>query len=557
MDIIDSTLADFAENDLKELWESDYYADVVKVEEEDSWPAKEALKVASEVDWAGVLEGGGGGGGGGTGSSGGSGGGSGVVLNDRLMTEASLGVISQLSTLGGFGGFSSLLSTHAPLESSHHAQLSATATTDADESISTTTTAAADVNSPEVKVEHSYSLASDSSHPQSPLSDLESECFPAIPISEAEGGSSGGGGGGATGVTTTTTTTTTTTATTRFTTYITDRGPTSSSPSTTTTTTACVPISITTTTSTPNGAQRKGGTSFCVSSSASSTSSSSSSSPPSPECEAYEFLPANAVLAMPSLKTSLGLVRPSAVVVTQRSGGGGVHTTTSRLGLSSLTLRLPSSSSSSSSSSTATSSASPSSSSASPTSSSDAGFYLPPTPPSCSSSDSECGGQSPTRTPPLYEALTPQFCNPRKVASRVTVSRNPINTPLISSQPKGATGAINLTEEEKRTLLSEGYNIPSRLPLTKAEEKSLKKIRRKIKNKISAQESRRKKKDYMDALERKVDKLSSENVEYKRRIEMLQTSNSQLLVELQQLQCLVEQDEKYRLRSSPIATLLS
>ncbi|MPD04780.1 hypothetical protein E2C01_100487 [Portunus trituberculatus] len=26
MDIIDSTLADFAENDLKELWDSDYYA---------------------------------------------------------------------------------------------------------------------------------------------------------------------------------------------------------------------------------------------------------------------------------------------------------------------------------------------------------------------------------------------------------------------------------------------------------------------------------------------------------------------------------------------------
>lgn len=61
----------------------------------------------------------------------------------------------------------------------------------------------------------------------------------------------------------------------------------------------------------------------------------------------------------------------------------------------------------------------------------------------------------------------------------------------------------------------------------------------------------------MDALERKVEKLSSENIEYKRRIEMLQTSNSQLLVELQQLQCLVEQDEKYRLRSSSIATLMS
>ena len=58
-----------------------------------------------------------------------------------------------------------------------------------------------------------------------------------------------------------------------------------------------------------------------------------------------------------------------------------------------------------------------------------------------------------------------------------------------------------MTEEEKRTLLSEGYPVPTRLPLTKAEEKSLKKIRRKIKNKISAQESRRKKKEYMDTLE--------------------------------------------------------
>lgn len=68
---------------------------------------------------------------------------------------------------------------------------------------------------------------------------------------------------------------------------------------------------------------------------------------------------------------------------------------------------------------------------------------------------------------------------------------------------------VVLTEEEKRTLLAEGYPIPQRFPLSKSEERSLKKIRRKIKNKISAQESRRKKKEYMEELERRVQQLDS------------------------------------------------
>ncbi|XP_075234757.1 cyclic AMP response element-binding protein A-like isoform X2 [Lycorma delicatula] len=158
------------------------------------------------------------------------------------------------------------------------------------------------------------------------------------------------------------------------------------------------------------------------------------------------------------------------------------------------------------------------------------GFTLPPTPPSSTSSDSE-GNVSPAHSSSPSRRLFQSAATPS--------TRQPIQTPLISSQPKGSTGVLHLTEEEKRTLLAEGYPIPTRLPLTKAEEKSLKKIRRKIKNKISAQESRRKKKEYMDALERKVELLSSENSEFRKKITTLEDTNNSLVSQLNKLQALL------------------
>ncbi|KAL7635835.1 UNVERIFIED_CONTAM: hypothetical protein RMT77_013652 [Armadillidium vulgare] len=188
----------------------------------------------------------------------------------------------------------------------------------------------------------------------------------------------------------------------------------------------------------------------------------------------------------------------------------------------------------------------------------DSGFLYPPTPPSCSGSDSESGGYSPTRCTTVYETTTPPpLINMKKIGPIRSSTRNPIHTHLISSQPKGATGALYLTEEEKRTLISEGYAIPSKLPLTKAEEKSLKKIRRKIKNKISAQESRRKKKEYLDTLEHRVDLLTQENNAYRKKFETLQQKNQQLLQELERLQNMVNKEEKTVKRYTLKATVLS
>uniref|UniRef100_G1T1Z1 Cyclic AMP-responsive element-binding protein 3-like protein 4 n=1 Tax=Oryctolagus cuniculus TaxID=9986 RepID=G1T1Z1_RABIT len=113
-----------------------------------------------------------------------------------------------------------------------------------------------------------------------------------------------------------------------------------------------------------------------------------------------------------------------------------------------------------------------------------------------------------------------------------------------------------LTDEEKRLLGQEGVSLPSHLPLTKAEERVLKKVRRKIRNKQSAQDSRRRKKEYIDGLESRVAACSAQNQELQKKVQELERHNISLVAQLRQLQTLIAQTSTKAAQTSTCVVIL-
>ncbi|KAI6652442.1 Cyclic AMP-responsive element-binding protein 3-like protein 3 [Oopsacas minuta] len=111
-----------------------------------------------------------------------------------------------------------------------------------------------------------------------------------------------------------------------------------------------------------------------------------------------------------------------------------------------------------------------------------------------------------------------------------------IDSDIQVNKPGRKPKPLKLTEDEKFILRNEGVVIPENVrTLTKTEERHIKQVKRRIKNKLSAAESRKRKKDYLDGLEERVQQTTSLNSELQRRVGELERQNVHLITTVKRM----------------------
>jgi len=122
------------------------------------------------------------------------------------------------------------------------------------------------------------------------------------------------------------------------------------------------------------------------------------------------------------------------------------------------------------------------------------------------------------------------------VPKNVKILNIPNKKASVQQQPHTTFQELKLSDEERRLLAKEGITMPSHFPLTKSEERELKRIRRKIRNKISAQDSRKRKKEFLDTLQQKIQEVEEEKLLLNKKVRTLELVNARLSAQVKKLQ---------------------
>jgi hypothetical protein len=122
--------------------------------------------------------------------------------------------------------------------------------------------------------------------------------------------------------------------------------------------------------------------------------------------------------------------------------------------------------------------------------------------------------------------------------------KSPISSTGITKRIKNERDSITLTREELLSFTSDQFEqfvsqVTEVRELSQSEKNELKRQRRLIKNRESAQASRQRKKSHIDDLERRVKDLASENIVLKDKVSSLDNENVNLKNEIAHLQAIV------------------